>query len=146
MKSKGFTLIELFSVVVIIGLLVAVVIVGYSKNLKKSRCTRIIDDFYSIANAAGLYREVKGSWAPETSGVQVPAFVPEFLSEWPTADFYKSRHLYDWENWDTILAISIRPPSGNMVYYYCVQDNRDGQNDCQTSSTILALNRGGSCP
>lgn len=162
---KAFTLIELLIVIVIIGVLSAAVSIAYVNHLKNARCSRILQDFDAISKAAQTQYQVAGLWALDVNQGVAPTFVPEYLSTWPSGNFYDTGYYYDWEVWPTITtdpdfakikAISFRDPNSTPIrfdelYYYCVQDDRTNQSDCNWTGVNAAnpppaLNEGGTCP
>ena len=157
----GFTIIELLISMTVIGLLVSGVIFGFNQSNVKAKCSRIKQDFDSISKAATTHREVTGNWATDVNMGVAPAFVPEFLIQWPNAEFYQANSKYDWETWPPtspdkpIKSISLRasPPrkgafSWDEEYYYCVQDDQATPTYCNWSGANppTALNVGGTCP
>ena len=61
-KQKGFTIVELLIVIVVIGILAAISIVAYNGVTQKARDDQRISDARSIVNAAASYQAEKGSW------------------------------------------------------------------------------------
>lgn len=97
MKKKGFTLIEMMVVVVIIGVLVAILTPQIANLISRARTAKAISDFHTIADAGtklfidlGVYPE-EGAWcaggagAPPYSGgaFTTRTLVPAaYLSKW----------------------------------------------------------------
>lgn len=54
-KSKGFTMIELMMVVVVIGILITIAIPNYARSVERSRCSFAMNMLKSMRNAAILY-------------------------------------------------------------------------------------------
>ena len=67
-RRKGFTLIEILVVVLIIGILAAVAVPGYMKVIEKSRATQAISTLNQIAKAQNVYNVKNGHFA----GVLMP--------------------------------------------------------------------------
>ena len=61
-KQKGFTIVELLIVIVVIGILAAISIVAYNGVTQKARDDQRISDARNIINAAASYQSEKGTW------------------------------------------------------------------------------------
>ncbi len=68
-KSRAFTLIEVLTVIAIIGILSSVVLVSMSGSQKKGRDGRRISDIGQIQLALSLYYDVNNSYPPNTSSL-----------------------------------------------------------------------------
>ena len=74
MTKKGFTLVELLVVVLIIGILSAVALPQYQKAVEKSRVTEAKIILKKISDAADLYYLANGedSWKIEDFDIDIP--------------------------------------------------------------------------
>ena len=61
-KQKGFTIVELLIVIVVIGILAAISIVAYNGVTQKARDDQRLSDARNIVNAAASYNAEYGSW------------------------------------------------------------------------------------
>ncbi|PID33489.1 prepilin-type cleavage/methylation domain-containing protein [Candidatus Saccharibacteria bacterium] len=68
-KQKGFTIVELLIVIVVIGILAAISIVAYNGVTQKARDDQRLADARNIVNAAASYQAENGSW-PTVGQVQ----------------------------------------------------------------------------
>ncbi len=97
---KGFTLIELMIVVIIIGILAAIAIPKYISVTKKAEAARVISDFRVIASAVQMYVGETGEYPPDYYPGGIPRELRPYFADGfsfnlrPTLDVR-----YDWENW-----------------------------------------------
>ncbi len=61
-KQKGFTIVELLIVIVVIGILAAISIVAYNGVTQKARDDQRLADARNIVNAAASYQAERGNW------------------------------------------------------------------------------------
>ncbi len=95
-KSKGFTLIELMIVVLIIGILAAIAIPKYKDITIKAKASTIIADTRVILTAAQLYLADNGQYPPDDWwGV-----TPEGLEPYLPDGFSFARH----QEWDIVYS------------------------------------------
>lgn len=149
--QRGFSIVEILIVIVVIGILAAIVVNYYSGAREKAYETRGRSDLESIANAAKLYAN-KNSTYPADATRTIPNDLKEFLAsntqtaDWPAAAWPGS--IFDYDAWDLdsdgtneTFQISIRfcPAGGplaackfpkqswatnfniNSAYYYCIK-------------------------
>ncbi len=91
-RKRGFTLIELIIVVVIIGILAVVSVTRYSENIKKSRYNVAVDNLSSIRKVALAYYAVYGFYPTVDSGQQINVTVDgDLVSQIRLASYY---HVY----------------------------------------------------
>jgi type IV pilus assembly protein PilA len=70
LRHRGFTLVEIMVVVVIIGLLAALAIPAFQRIQRASQNTRILNDFRVYAQAFETYNTEFGAW-PASAGAGV---------------------------------------------------------------------------
>lgn len=61
-KQKGFTIVELLIVIVVIGILAAISIVAYNNVTQKARDDGRLSDARNIVNAAASFHAEEGTW------------------------------------------------------------------------------------
>lgn len=151
MKQRGFSLVELLIVMVVLGILATLVVMYVPKAREQTYFTRASAEFLTFANALKLYL-AKYNEYPADASHGMPAELNEFIakqdvnSEWPEAPYPDS--VYDYDRWDNLdgldtVQISIRfcPAGGplsackfpnepwatdfdvNSALYYCIKGN-----------------------
>ncbi len=83
---RGFTLVEIMVVVVIIGLLAALAIPAFQRNQRASQNARAVNDFRIFAQAFEVYNTQYGAWPPNAG----PGVVPVGMSGEFKADAWTS--------------------------------------------------------
>jgi len=118
-NKRGFTLVEILIVVIVLGTLAAVGYGTLSQRWKlKAYYTRTVAELNAMGNAANLYVAKYNDYPPDVSR-NVPAGLKEFvqgqegIEEWPAAPWPGS--VYDYDNWppnehgpDQTYQISVR--------------------------------------
>jgi type IV pilus assembly protein PilA len=69
---RGFTLVEIMVVVVIIGLLAALAIPAFQRNQRASQNARVINDFRIFVQSFEIYNTQNGSWPADSPAGVVP--------------------------------------------------------------------------
>jgi len=76
-NKKGFTLIEVLVVVLIIGILSSVALPQYQKAVEKSRAIKGVNALKNILTAQQAYYETYGSYTDDLSKLDVDVPIPE---------------------------------------------------------------------
>lgn len=111
--SRGFTLVEVVIVLIVLGLLAALTYsIAVPKYRERTYQTRANSELNTMANALTLYVSKYNDY-PDDVVRSVPPGIQEFLqgqyqSDWPDAPWPGS--VYDYDRWDDIgvIQISIR--------------------------------------
>ncbi len=112
-KSRGFTIVELLIVIVVIGILAAIVIVAFNGVQSRAKYATMKSDIASFEKIIKLYYIDEGSYPPPDSATPagpntlnfatIPGIVPKYASRVPAF------------------------PSGSIGYYAYIRSS-DGQN------------------
>ena len=94
---KGFTLVELMIVVVVIGVLASLAIPAFEKIRRSSYASRIMNDFRTFRTAFETHALETGSWAPDGSGNDLPATVRPYLQNTAWFESPALGGYWDWE-------------------------------------------------
>ena len=134
--TKGFTLVEIMVVVVIIGLLACLAIPGYLRVQRRSQNSRVVNDIRVFSQAFETYATQNGAW-PNNAG---PGVVPAGLG---TADFKVSV----WQspttiggvwNWDLNVNTPAGPVTGISISNFTCDDTQLAEIDAMIDDGDLS--------
>jgi prepilin-type N-terminal cleavage/methylation domain-containing protein len=98
---RGFTLVEIMIVVVIIGLLAALAIPAIRRSQRASQNTRLINDFRVFTQAFEIFNTNNGSW-PDTAAAGTMPNLPTAISDTLKAASWTAptvvSGLWQWDN------------------------------------------------
>lgn len=85
--SRGFTLVELMTVVAIVGILAAVASAAYLKNIRSARRTAVVGDLSNIKLRQEAVRSIRGHYvtASDSEDDTFPVAPATMTSNWETA-------------------------------------------------------------
>jgi prepilin-type N-terminal cleavage/methylation domain-containing protein len=95
--QKGFTLVEVCIVLVILSILVRVSLPAFRTTLIRARAAQAIGDLNVIREAAIAYYAAHGTWPAEAGVAKIPAGLAPYLPKGYT--FTRPRYRLDWQNW-----------------------------------------------
>jgi prepilin-type N-terminal cleavage/methylation domain-containing protein len=107
-RRPGFTIVELLTVMIVIGLLAAIALLKYIDLRHRARVVAAANDLQSIRLAAYSAMYETGNWPAEAGAGVVPPGLAPYLPRSFTFD--KPEYMLDWENF----APPGGGPSGGM--------------------------------
>ncbi len=100
-QMKGFTLIEIIVVVVIIGLLAAMIVPNVISNVDDARIKKALSDIRTIESSLNLYRLDNFNYPSTEQGLEAlvnkPSGSPE-AKNWKKGGYLKRLPLDPWQN------------------------------------------------
>jgi prepilin-type N-terminal cleavage/methylation domain-containing protein len=138
-KPRGFTIVELLIVIVVIAILAMIVIVAYNSIQGKARDSRRLQDIESIVKALEIYKTTHGSFpaansTPNASGWEVStngASATNFLLALVSSSDGVSKIPVDPTN--TGNSTDLSPASNKNNYEYFYYQYAAGDNGCDAS-------------
>ena len=78
-ERKGFTLVEIMIVVVIIGLLAAMALPAFRRMRERTQASRLANDFQKYSAAFQQYNMENGGWPPMAAAGVIPVGMESYL-------------------------------------------------------------------
>lgn len=95
-RRSGFTIVELLTVMIVLGLLAGIAVLKYIDLRHRARAAAVAGDLHAVRIAAYGAMYESGSWPAEASAGDVPPTLAPYL---PTNfSFVKPEYTLDWEN------------------------------------------------
>lgn len=126
-SRRGFSLIELLMVVVIIGTLARIAIPNYQGMKRKAEAADVIGNFEVVKVAAFSYQAEYHTFPPDENRGVVPPGLVNFLPEGFT--FTYRDYLLDWEYWVLEDGLPSKPGTKVVAGVSLVTDDEDFGNE-----------------
>ena len=124
MKKRGFTMVELGIVIVIIAILTALAIFYYTHARANAKLARVSTELGDIATSVNQYAEDNNYQFPADTSRGVPPGLEKYLANgvWPVSVWPNG--VFDWDNWVD--------GNGQQIYQisYRLCDTNDPITDC----------------
>jgi prepilin-type N-terminal cleavage/methylation domain-containing protein len=122
LPPRGFTLVEIMIVVVIIGLLAALAIPAFQRVQRASKNARVVNDFRIFAQSFEIYNTQNGFWPNNTGAGAIPNAPVSMAGDFKTSVWQATTSIGGRWNWDNsftssggLAGISISDAVGNPI-------------------------------
>ena len=122
-ERRGFTMVEVVTVALIMGTLVRMAMPNFHAVLLKSRAAEVLGDFEVVRVAVINYHDKYLRWPDDGYTGQVPAGLDEFLPE--GFNFNRAGYRLDWENWMLPNGLPQDPQSGVLLGISIVTEDKE---------------------
>lgn len=113
--QAGFSLIEVMTVMAVVGIVVNIAIPAWSYAIDRARAVSVVTDFRAIHQAAQQHYRDLGSYPEDGAAGEKPADLDEYLQGAIRWVHSGPDYTYDWEYWVKENGEPEKPASGVLV-------------------------------
>jgi prepilin-type N-terminal cleavage/methylation domain-containing protein len=118
MSKKGFTIVELLTVVIILGLLSGIAILKYLDLRNQARAAEVAGDFRTVMVAAYNYYADHNDWPPDGGAGAPPPVLVQYLPG--SFTFSKPEWTLDFDNLgvgggDYVVGVTLTTPNSDLM-------------------------------
>lgn len=112
-SRRGFSFIELLTVMIVIGILASIALLKYRDFTNEALAARVGTDVQTVRLAALNYYTDTEQWPAETGPGQVPAEIVRYLPDgWR---FSPGAYELDWENLGGVVGVTVRSSRAGLI-------------------------------
>lgn len=112
-RSRGFTMVELLTVALLMSTLVRMALPNFHEVLMKARAAEVVGDFEVVRVAVLNYHADHLQWPKDGYTGQVPAGLEAYLPD--GFRFDRAGYRLDWENWALPGGLPRDPGAGTLL-------------------------------
>jgi prepilin-type N-terminal cleavage/methylation domain-containing protein len=117
-NRRGFTFVELMTVIIILGLLSGIAILKYLDLRNSARAAEVAGDFRAVLVAAYNYYSDHNDWPPDGSAGVVPPALIQYLPA--SFRFDKAEYTLDFDNMSTggpnpVVGVTLSTPDADLM-------------------------------
>lgn len=112
-SRRGFSFIELLTVMIVIGILASIALLRYRDFTNEALAARIGTDMETVRLAALNYYSETSAWPPEAAAGQVPPELQRLLPDgWR---FNPGAYELDWDNLGGVVGVTVRSEREGLI-------------------------------
>lgn len=122
-ERHGFTMVEVLTVMMVVGTLVRMAVPSFHEVLVRARAAEVIGAFETVRVAALNYHADHHRWPADGYTGQVPAGLAEYLPD--NFSFEGAGYSLDWENWVLPGGLPQDPEARGILAVSVVTEDRE---------------------